>query len=92
MKTGFVIALLVIAMLCASSLAQDMTAEDWSKKGEDELLNNSSFEGALQAFDKAVELDSSNATLWLHKAQVHEFMGDRSPAEEAYEEALKFTD
>ena len=92
MKARFVIALLVIAMLCSLSLAQDMTAEDWSKKGEDELFNNSSFEGALQAFDKAVELDSTNATLWLHKAQVHEFMGDRGMAVEAYNEALKFTE
>jgi tetratricopeptide (TPR) repeat protein len=92
MKTGFIVALLAIAMLCVSAVAQEMTAEDWSKKGEDELFNNSSFEGALQAFNKAVELDSTNATLWLHKAQVHEFMGDRSMAVEAYNEALKFTD
>jgi len=92
MKTGFIIALLAIAMVCISAVAQEMTAEDWSKKGEDELFNNSSFEGALQAFDKAVELDSSNATLWLHKAQVHEFMGDRGMAVEAYNEALKFTE
>jgi len=92
MKTGFIIALLAIAMVCISAVAQEMTAEDWSKKGEDELFNNSSFEGALQAFDKAVELDSTNATLWLHKAQVHEFMGDRGMAVEAYNEALKFTE
>ena len=92
MKTGFIIALLAIAMVCISAVAQEMTAEDWSKKGEDELFNNSSFEGALQAFDKAVELDSSNATLWLHKAQVHEFMGDRGMAVEAYNEALNHTD
>jgi tetratricopeptide (TPR) repeat protein len=90
MKAIFSIALLAVAMLCASALAQEMTAEDWSRKGEDELFNNSSFEDALQAFDKAVELDSRNATLWLNKAQVHEFMGDRNLAEGAYEEALKF--
>ena len=59
MKAGFAIALLAIAMLCVSAVAQEMTAEDWSKKGEDELFNNSSFEGALQAFDKAVDLDST---------------------------------
>jgi tetratricopeptide (TPR) repeat protein len=92
MKSGFAIALIAIAMLCASAVAQEMTAEDWSKKGEDELFNNSSFEGALQAFNKAVDLDSGNATLWLHKAQVHEFMGDRSAAEVAYNEALNLTD
>lgn len=92
MKLGFAIALIAIAMICVSAVAQEMTAEDWSKKGEDELFNNSSFEGALQAFDKAVELDSTNATLWLHKAQVHEFMGDRGMAVEAYNEALKFTE
>ena len=70
MKTGFVVALLAIAMLCASAMAQEMTAEDWSKKGEDELFNNSSFKGALQAFDKAVELKpQTSAFVWLSKGK-----------------------
>jgi len=44
MKFRFAIALLGLAMLCASAVAQEMTAEDWSKRGEDELFNNSTFE------------------------------------------------
>jgi len=91
MKFRFAIALLGLAMLCASAVAQEESAEDWSKRGEDELFNNSSFEGALQAFNKAIDLDPTNATLWLHKAQVHEFMGDRNLAVGAYEEALNIT-
>jgi len=45
----------------------------------------------LQAFNKAVDLDPTNAALWLHKAQVHEFMGDRNLAVGAYEKALNIT-
>lgn len=92
MRAKFALVLIALATLCSSVMAQENTAEDWSKKGEDELFNNSSFEGALKAFDKAVDLDSSNATFWLNKAQVHEFMGDRNLAEGAYEEALNITD
>jgi tetratricopeptide (TPR) repeat protein len=91
MKAGFVIAFLAIAMISVSAEAQEMTADEWAKTGQDELFNNSSYEGALLAFDKAVGLDSTNATLWLQKAQAHEFMGERSAAVEAYNEALNLT-
>ncbi len=51
MKAGFAIALIAIAMICVSAVAQEITVGDWVRKGNDELLNNSSFEGTLQAFD-----------------------------------------
>ena len=31
--------MIAIAIVCISVEAQEMTAEDWSRKGEDELLN-----------------------------------------------------
>ena len=50
MKTRFAIALLALAMLCASSLAQENTAEDWYKKGRD-LAKNGSYEEAVFAYN-----------------------------------------
>ncbi len=47
MKARFIIALLAVATLCASAIAQENTAEDWykkglelSKKGSHELLED----------------------------------------------------
>ncbi|MFZ2472365.1 MAG: hypothetical protein WAW52_10545 [Methanothrix sp.] len=48
MKARFAVALLAIAMLCACALAQEETAEDWSKKGQ-ELRMNGSLEEALDS-------------------------------------------
>ncbi len=92
MKAGFVVVLLAIAVISISAVAQEMTAENWYQKGLDEVFNNSSYEDALLAFDKAINLNPGNATIWLSIAQVHEFMGDRSKAEVAYNEALNLTD
>lgn len=57
---NFAFALLALAVLCAPAMAQEMTAEDWSKKGQ-ELRMNSSLDEALTALDKAITLDSGNA-------------------------------
>ncbi|MFZ2534655.1 tetratricopeptide repeat protein [Methanothrix sp.] len=63
MKTRFAIALLALAMLCASSLAQENTAEDWYKKGRD-LAKNGSYEEAVFAYNRAIELEPNNATFY----------------------------
>jgi len=68
MKTGFVIALLAIATLCASAMAQENTAEDWYKKGL-ELDKKGSYEEAVKAYDKAIEIAPQNATFWFAKGQ-----------------------
>jgi len=68
MKVKFAIALLAISMLCASAVAQEETADSWMKKGY-ELMGNRSYEEAIKAMQKAVELDPENATLWDAKAQ-----------------------
>jgi tetratricopeptide (TPR) repeat protein len=93
MKTGFVVSLLAIAMLGASSLAQEDTANDWLKKGY-ELMANGSYEEAAKAMQKSIDLSPSptNATLWDAKAQslalAAVLIGNRSE----YNESLKAED
>jgi tetratricopeptide (TPR) repeat protein len=55
MKTGFAIALLALAMLCTSVLAQENTAGYWIAKAE-EQSQNSSFVEASSAYEKSLEL------------------------------------
>ena len=52
----FAFALMALAFLCASALAQEMTSEDWFNRGQ-ELQRNDYHEEALQAFDKAIEIN-----------------------------------
>lgn len=54
MKSRFATALLALAMLCVCAVAQENTAEDWYKKGQD-LSRNGSYEEAFRAYDKAIE-------------------------------------
>lgn len=48
MKARFAIAMLAIAMLCASALAQENASNDWLKRGY-ELMANGSYEEAANA-------------------------------------------
>ena len=94
MKAGFAIALLAIAMACASVEAQEMTAEDWLKKGI-ELFNQESFEGALDAFNHSLELNPQYFNAWLYKGASLDMIAITSSGKEgpeAYEESLKAYD
>jgi tetratricopeptide (TPR) repeat protein len=66
MKARFVIALLALATLCVCAIAQENTAEDWYEKGRD-LGRNGSYEEAVKAYDKAIELEPGNATFYIAK-------------------------
>lgn len=68
MKAKFAITLLVVAIFCASAVAQENTAEGWYKKGL-ELSKKESHEEAIKAYDKAIEIEPQNATLWFAKGQ-----------------------
>jgi len=57
--------LMALGALCAFSVAEE-TAEDWVKKG-DELFLNGYGEEALEAYDKAIELDPNDMAAWLAK-------------------------
>lgn len=71
MKVRFAIALLV-AMLCASAVAQDETADDWFDRGR-EMLGKAPLEDVIDAYDKALEIDPENATYWSSKGSALSF-------------------
>ncbi len=91
MKTGFAVALLAIAMLCVSAMAQEDTAGYWFEKS-DEHLKNGSIEEANQALDKALQLDSKNASTWLSKALTLELLGKGNESQEAFQKSLNLSD
>ena len=66
MKARFAIAMLAVAMLCASAMAQENTAKDWYKKAQ-VLERNGSYEEAVAAYDRAIDLEPNNATLYIAK-------------------------
>ncbi len=82
--------LLALIAFCAFATAQE-TANDWFVKGQ-EFFDNGSFKEAARAFDEATGLDNGNASLWLSKAQMLDFAGERGKAQDAYHDALNLTD
>jgi tetratricopeptide (TPR) repeat protein len=69
MKPIFAVALLAIAMLCTSTLAQENTTGYWIEKGN-EMVDNGSFEEALAEYDKATHIDPENMDAWSRKSLV----------------------
>ncbi|HPC90326.1 MAG TPA: tetratricopeptide repeat protein [Methanothrix sp.] len=63
MKTVFSIALLALAVLFLNGVAQKDTADDWYKKGR-ELARNGSYEEAVFAYNRAIDLEPDNATFY----------------------------
>lgn len=66
MKAKFFLILMALAALCISAAAQENTAEGWFKKGQ-ELDRNGFFEEAVIAYDRSIELEPNNATLYVTK-------------------------
>ncbi len=66
MKQGYLIffSIGLLAALCICAAAQDETADDWYKKGRD-LDRNGSYEEAVKAYDRAIELEPNNATFYM---------------------------
>jgi tetratricopeptide (TPR) repeat protein len=82
MKTGFAIALLAVAMLCASVLAQENAAEDWFNKGW-ALHRNGSNADALAAYNKAIDLNPIFSNAWHGKGEAERALGDVQDAFES---------
>jgi tetratricopeptide (TPR) repeat protein len=91
MKTRFLIALLGIAMLTSCTLAQENTTGYWLKKGY-ELSLNGSDEEALQAYEKALQIDPENSLAWINKANVLYRLNRTSESSQAYRKALEIAD
>jgi tetratricopeptide (TPR) repeat protein len=58
-----ILALLALATLCVCAVAQEETADELFKKGRD-LDRNGSYEEAVKAYNRAIELEPNNATLY----------------------------
>jgi len=71
----FALILVSLAALCICALAEDdiedeNSADSWYQKGY-QLVADGYMEEALQAYDKSLEIDPGNATVWLDKALIH---------------------
>jgi tetratricopeptide (TPR) repeat protein len=81
------IALIALAALCSSTLAQENTAGDWIERGE-ELLYSGSLEESVEAFDKAIEIDPQNAEAWRYRALILRDQGEYDEAIAAFDRAI----
>ena len=66
MKAKTALILLSLVMLSTWALAQENSAEYWLNEGQ-ELFANGSYEEAVKAYDRAIELEPNNATLYIAK-------------------------
>ena len=88
MKTGFIIALLAIAMVCISAVAQEMTAENWYEKGRAQL-GRAPLEDAIKAYDKAIEISPNNATYWAARGSTLSLLALTTDNQSRYNESLQ---
>lgn len=84
------LALVSLTALCVCAVAQEETAESWLKKGYD-LSVNGSHEQALQAYDRAIQIDPNNELAWIDKANVLLRLNRTDEATDAYHRALDIT-
>ena len=95
MKAGFAIALLAISMLRVSAIAQENTAEGWVKEGQ-AFYKNESYAEALEAFEKAIEINPQNSEAWVGKGKSMDLLAATTYTEEdrlkSYEDALQYYD
>ena len=63
MGAKLALVLMTLATLCVSAMAQENRADGWYKKSQ-ELQRNGSYDEAVKALDKALEIAPSNATMW----------------------------
>lgn len=60
------LAMIALVVLCASVMAEEDSAESWYNKGQ-KLDMNGSYKEAIKAYDKALEIDSTNGNIWKDK-------------------------
>ena len=80
---------LVNNKLRPSLVAQcQQTAEDWNNNGN-ALLSQSKYGEAIQAYNKAIELDPNLATAWSNKGLMFAFLEEFDNAIHASDKAIK---
>jgi tetratricopeptide (TPR) repeat protein len=89
--SSFATILAVISMLCLASGAQENTPDSWYQKGL-KLMEDDTYEDALIAFNKAIEMDPENASIWMGKGDTLVRMGDYNESQKIYEKSLEMAD
>lgn len=94
MRSTFAVALIAMAMLSCSASAQETTAEGWYEKGMSLMANGTGYnlDEALQAFDKAIQIDPQNIGAWLGKAQALAYLDRKNESLDAFRDVLNLTD
>lgn len=82
--------MIVLAPLCELAFGQ-MTAVDWDNKGID-LKGQAKYDEALQAFDKAIELDPQDELGWNLKADLLRKLGRTTEANTAFTKIKELED
>ncbi len=88
---GVALVLAVLSALCLSAAAQGETAEDWLKKGI-ESINKGSSEEAINAYDRALEINPDYADAWRGKASALGIQGKHQEAIQAFDKAIESYD
>lgn len=87
--TRLSIVFLTLVILCSCVVAQNMTEDDWYRKGRELLAGMGRYDEAEKAFDKVIELNSSNALAWDGKGASLSRMGKYEEAVKAYDRTLE---
>lgn len=86
-KRFMIFAMLISALFCAGCTGK--TADDWANEGEG-LYNQGKYEEAIQAFDKAIEIEPQFAAAWNNKGVTLNRLGRYEEALQVYDKALEF--
>ncbi|MFZ2536216.1 tetratricopeptide repeat protein, partial [Methanothrix sp.] len=87
---GIALVLAVFSALCLAAAAQE-TADDWYKKGI-ESINKGSSEEAINAYDRALDINPDYADAWSGKASALGIQGKHQEAIQAFDKAIESYD
>ena len=86
-KMKFALALIMLVMPRTLAFGQT-TAEDWLNQGS-ALYNQSKYDEAIKAFDKAIEIDPQLEQAWYYKGMALKGLGKYEEAIQAYDKVLE---
>ena len=80
-------AVLILLLALITSAQCQKTAKDWVDEGI-ALAQQGKYDEALQALDKAIEINSQNKVTWSNKGNVLWFLGKYNDSFDAYDKAI----
>ena len=78
----------IILLVLMTSAQCQQSAKDWWFKGSD-LFFQGKYDDALQAFDKAIEIDPQFEPAWLSRGGILDVQGKHDEAIQAYDKAIE---